>query len=260
MKKTILTLISALLLSACSQTQGTEDVPEDMWNWRIGLSMPSFYPIKVSSAYGVSIQEGWHSPMLGQSRVMSRSTLEKIRRDVPKYDGFGLPLASGILTQLVQMRHTNHLPDKIVIAWTSLYNSKFYITEFDVTPEIKKRMYTKQNESYNARLSCYQSDFDFGFMPNGQVKVWIGGCGRYTYITELAPSATPETDSMGSNAAIYDKSSKKRRIIQRAKDANVITVPLPLDKIHQVFPAKDAVMDTLADKIPASALWVEKEK
>ncbi|WP_236689956.1 DUF2931 family protein, partial [Photobacterium angustum] len=87
---------------------------------------------------------------------------------------------------------------------------KFYITELDVTPKMKALMYTQQNhvEADGIRQTCYQSIFDFGFLPNGQVKVWLKGCGKYTYVTELSPTSMPDTDYNSITSKQYSQATE----------------------------------------------------
>ncbi|KJG01257.1 hypothetical protein UB33_22085, partial [Photobacterium angustum] len=113
--------------------------------------------------------------------------------------------------------------------------AKFYITELDVTPKMKALMYKQQNhvEADGINRTCYQTTFDFGFLPNGQVKVWLEGCGKYTYVTELSPTSTPETDYNGSTYS--DHNQTRNSVLKRAKKANATLTPIPWDKVNKVY-------------------------
>ncbi|PSV34168.1 DUF2931 family protein, partial [Photobacterium sp. GB-36] len=129
--------------------------------------------------------------------------------------------------------------------WTSLFDAKFYITELDVTPKMKALAYKKQSyiRPDGIKRACYQTTFDFGFLPNGQVKVWLKGCGKYTYVTELSPTSTPETDYNGSTYS--DHNQTRNSVLKRAKKANATLTPIPWDKVNKIYTSKNYIVDQL---------------
>ncbi|KJG02769.1 hypothetical protein UB33_21950, partial [Photobacterium angustum] len=167
MKKIISTGVFCLLLAGCSMIS-RERVPDEVPDWTVGYAMPSFYPVRVTKAYGINTQEDWTSILHTHSQFMTISDLERIKESQSDYDGYGLSLTFGI-AQYSQIRYTNHLPDKVVLYWTSLFDAKFYITELDVTPKMKALAYKKQSyiRPDGIKRACYQTTFDFGFLPNG---------------------------------------------------------------------------------------------
>ncbi|PSV40245.1 MULTISPECIES: DUF2931 family protein [unclassified Photobacterium] len=243
MKKIISTGVLCLLLAGCSMIN-RERVPDEVPDWTVGYAMPSFYPVRVTKAYGINTQEDWTSILHTHSQFMRISDLERIKQSQPDYDGYGLSLTFGI-AQYSQIRYTNHLPDKVVLYWTSLFDAKFYITELDVTQKMKALAYKKQSyiRPDGIKRACYQTTFDFGFLPNGQVKVWLEGCGKYTYVTELSPTSTPETDYNGSTYS--DHNQTRNAVLKRAKKANATLTPIPWDKVNKVYTSKHFTVDQL---------------
>ncbi|PSW97771.1 hypothetical protein C0W38_21250 [Photobacterium angustum] len=243
MKKIISTGVLCLLLAGCSMIN-RERVPDEVPDWTVGYAMPSFYPVRVTKAYGINTQDDWTSILHTHSQFMTISDLERIKESQSDYDGYGLSLTFGI-AQYSQIRYTNHLPDKVVLYWTSLFDAKFYITELDVTPKMKALAYKKQSyiRPDGIKRACYQTTFDFGFLPNGQVKVWLEGCGKYTYVTELSPTITPETDYNGSTYS--DHNQTRNAVLKRAKKANATLRPIPWDKVNKVYISKHFTVDQL---------------
>ncbi|MGF1832056.1 DUF2931 family protein [Photobacterium angustum] len=243
MKRIISTGVLCLLLAGCSMIN-RERVPDEVPDWTVGYAMPSFYPVRVTKAYGINTQEDWTSILHTHSQFMTISDLERIKQSQPDYDGYGLSLTFGI-AQYSQIRYTNHLPDKVVLYWTSLFDAKFYITELDVTQKMKALAYKKQSyiRPDGIKRACYQTTFDFGFLPNGQVKVWLEGCGKYTYVTELSPTSTPETDYNGSTYS--DHNQTRNSVLKRAKKANATLTPIPWDKVNKVYTSKHFTVDQL---------------
>ncbi|PSW97764.1 hypothetical protein C0W38_10235 [Photobacterium angustum] len=244
MKKIISTGVFCLLLAGCSMIS-RERVPDEVPDWTVGYAMPSFYPVRVTKAYGINTQEDWTSILHTHSQFMTISDLERIKESQSDYDGYGLSLTFGI-AQYSQIRYTNHLPDKVVLYWTSLFDAKFYITELDVTPKMKALAYKKQSyiRPDGIKRACYQTTFDFGFLPNGQVKVWLEGCGKYTYVTELSPTSTPETDYNGNSSTAY-KHDYEDELNIRAKNANATLTPIPWDKVNKIYISKHFSVDQL---------------
>ena len=85
-----------------------------------------------------------------------------------------------------------------------------------------------------AQLDCYEKDIIFGFLPNGNTKIWLDGYGEYKYITEIAADAELEADTFGNNSDIY-KANYSDRIAERAKQAGVSIDPIPWDKVNKVY-------------------------
>ncbi|EJL6291356.1 DUF2931 family protein, partial [Vibrio cholerae] len=53
--KRLFLILSIVLLSACSSNAAS--VPGKAWY--VGVTMPSFYPVKITQIYGVNEKENW---------------------------------------------------------------------------------------------------------------------------------------------------------------------------------------------------------
>ncbi|EGQ8441413.1 DUF2931 family protein [Vibrio cholerae] len=234
MKKMIL-LLSVLLLNSCSTN--AEYKTEQPWAWSISVTMPSFYPANVTQVYGVNDKENWTALLHGYLHTMRNSELKRIQERFTDYDGFGLSLLN--TTMGVQIgTGTTHLPDTLYLYWVSLFDTKFYVTKYEIPTSVKQLIATKT--TYTRRDgaivdSCYRAEFIFGLLPNGQAKVWLDGCGETIYLTELAPDQILDRDSNGVKFDSYRKSSSFADVQQRAKDAGVELEPIPWDKVNKVY-------------------------
>ena len=237
--KNVSVLLITALLNACSPYAGP--IPEKAWS--VSVSMPSFYPVKVTQAYGVNENENWTSLLHSFTpQSFSNSELSNARKKLPNYDGFGLPLHAISITSRYQIGGTNHLPDSVYLYWVSLVNTQFYVTKY-IVPESIKQLMAKQDSYTRANgfvvNPCYRTDFVFGLLPNGQAKVWLRGCGETVYLAELAPDKVMDRDSNGFTADTYKEASYLERIHQRAKDAGVSIDPIPWDKVDKVYSAQE---------------------
>ncbi|EGR2124873.1 DUF2931 family protein [Vibrio cholerae] len=235
MKKVFL-LLSVLLLNSCSTNAAYQT--EQPWTWRVGVTMPSFYPVKITQIYGVNEKENWTVLIHNIIPRMSDSDIEYIRQIFPDYDGFGLPHALGITSRSQIGVGSTQLPDTLYVYWVSLFDTKFYVTKYEIPDNVKQLVATKTTYTkWNGFIvdPCYRAEFIFGLLPNGQAKVWLSGCSETIYLTELAPDQTPDRDSNGFKADTYKESSYLRNIQQRAKDAGVELEPIPWDKVNKVY-------------------------
>jgi Protein of unknown function (DUF2931). len=152
--------------------------------------MPSFYPIKITQAYGVNEEQDWTMPLHGLSQSMRKSRIDYVRTVFPDYDGFGFPLSSLTAVNGRQVGSANkHLPDSIYIYWTSLINMRFFVTKYDLPQKVKEIMAKGVSfERYDGSLGyCFRTEFFFGMLPNGKAKVWLMGCDQLIYLAELEP-------------------------------------------------------------------------
>ncbi|WP_240531965.1 DUF2931 family protein [Salinivibrio sp. YCSC6] len=230
----ILLSLSISILTGCKENEPLPGKP-----WRVSVVMPSFYPIKITQAYGVNEEQDWTMPLHGLAQSMSTSKLEYVRTVFPDYDGFGFPISPLTALGGRQLGSSNkHLPDSIYIYWTSLINMRFFVTKYDLSPKLKELMatelsYTRRDGTIDA--SCYRTEFFFGMLPNGKAKVWLWGCGKFIYLAELDPVREKDRDQNGTTADEYRQGSTPQRVRQRGIDAGVSTVPIPWEKVGKVY-------------------------
>ncbi|CAM4008259.1 hypothetical protein VA7868_00070 [Vibrio aerogenes CECT 7868] len=196
--------------------------------------MSSLYPVSVTQAYGISEVEDWTSPTIGGSQSLSRSSLKHVREHFPKYDGYGLPISGSVNTMLTQVARKKSIPDSIYLYWVSLANQRFFVTRFDITPEIVAKMQQLRHWG-NRELHCSLNQFVFGLLPNGQAKVWLTGCRVPEYIGEVAPLMEGKTDSNGFDKAYYQRKYYTQEIKDRAKALGVDLFPVPWDRLERVY-------------------------
>ncbi|EOW9439924.1 DUF2931 family protein [Vibrio cholerae] len=234
--KKLFFLLLVLLVGSCSTNAAYET--EQPWTWRVGVTMPSFYPVKVTRVYGVNNKEDWTVLIHNFMTFVSDSDISYIRQIFPDYDGFGLPHALGITSRSQIGVGTTQLPDTLYMYWVSLFDTKFYVTKYEIPDNVKQLVATKKTYTkWNGFIvdPCYRAEFIFGLLPNGQAKVWLSGCGETIYLTELAPDQILDRDSNGVKFDSYRKSSSFADVQQRAKDAGVELEPIPWDKVNKVY-------------------------
>ncbi|MBQ4892321.1 DUF2931 family protein [Shewanella sp. MMG014] len=233
----------AFLIKGCASHP---DIPEDMRAWRIGVVSPSFYPVRVQQAYGVNDRYNWTSLTHGFNALWRKGTLDNVRKRLPDYDGFSIPLHAAATSMQGQVMPAKILPDSIYLYWASLAEGKFYATKFDLSPALKQQMMTQERYIRPSGADgggCYQIDVLFGLLPGGDAKVWLSGCGMvYTYIDKIKPAVTAITDRSGAGVDNFQYKGPIERALQRAADNGVTLFPVPWDKVDQVSRSNASIL------------------
>ncbi|WP_284186100.1 DUF2931 family protein [Vibrio algivorus] len=231
-------LLLTLVSLPCAAFSKVPEVPKDKPKWRIGVTTPSFYNVDVEKAYAINEDEDWTSYVFSYSQLPNKNSLKNIHTWISNYDGFGIALDTLTILSSVQMGGTNHLPDSVYIHWTSMHDLKFYVTKFNLSPQIKNIMLKKKEWSWGR--PCYVNDFMFGLLPNGHAKVWLSGCDTFIYIGELKPFKDIKTKLNLQDKKLYaeGKTVSSSVFINRQKQANELgesLFPIPWDKVHKVY-------------------------
>jgi len=219
-------LLVVALLATATGCSAQPKFSNDFKPWRIGVTTPSYYPVMVDRAYGVGVDDRIHPIQSFSFWTLTRAELDYVRRRLPDYDGWGLPLANPVMES--QIGYNRILPASININWTSLIDRKLYVTKFKLSPEIKRKMSERQRFMIgNREYPCYQNSVVFGLLPGGDAKVFISGCRKYTLVGRVKPVETfdkyPVDDGWITDAE------------QTAIDDNVTLSPVPWDKVDKVW-------------------------
>lgn len=228
------------LLSAC--TSNFLLVPRDAW--RVSISTPSVYPVSVTQAYGVNDEEDWTSLLHNFSQFMRISDFKNINPRFDGYDGYGLPIADYAMNQQEQIAPIKLPPNELYIYWTSLINTKFFVTKYEVPSNVRELMGRKgQYRSWDGTLEgdCYRTEFVFGLLPDGNAKIYLRGCGEIVFLKDLAANRNLDKDANGASAEMYINGSVLGDIHKRAADQGVSLDPIPWDKVNKVY-AKEPII------------------
>ncbi|MFM2487010.1 DUF2931 family protein [Celerinatantimonas yamalensis] len=239
----IIALVALPLLGGCVDRQSdTLDNLKEYSAWSVGYVAPTYYPVDIRSIdptdnEGNSITEiGAQVPSVGE-------TLKEVRQYFPHYDGYALPVDMLTFQTRRQLGiGTKVLPDMITIHWVSLINVKFYETRLKITKSIKQKI----NKTILVRLiwspdtvvKCHYSHFIFGFIPNGDVKVWLGGCSQLDYIETLKPYKIEHQGANDFLRKMYKKELQQTMFKHFKKIGYPNPLPIQWDKIDKVLKRK----------------------
>ncbi len=211
------------------------ELPEHFPNWNFSFARPYLYPASTSrNMYATSEEEDWTSMVHMGTNDTSWKRLKRYYygRD---YDGYGLALLNEVHPFQVGSG-TNHLPDKLYVEWYG-YDYTSYMTVIDVTDKMKTVMKKPHPHPRGLKRPCYQTEFAFGLLPNGHVKLWLYGCLIYTYVGEFEPKLVKPTES----------DAYKERLSKYEKDVGAKAEPIPWDKVNKVWYPETVTVNNLDD-------------
>ncbi|WP_185067096.1 DUF2931 family protein [Vibrio ponticus] len=240
MKKNIFLVIILLVFLSTIYFNQPNKVREDYLQdekfkpWRLGVAISHNFPARVEQAYGVNYREDWTSIMLPYGQLFDplRFSLQSMKdRSYSGYTGDELLLHPIINLERAQRGpRYRALPDTLYIYWRVKNSYINYVTVVEITEKVKfaiTRKYTHPGPRFKGER-CYQTRFLVGLLPDGRAKLWLRGCGIYTYIGTYNPSkSAPEP------------------FAEKAKNK-----PVPWDKVNKVwYDKKFDKMQTLDDVI-----------
>lgn len=214
------------------------ELPEHFPNWSFSFAQPYLYPaFLTNNTYAINEEEDWTSMVhLGRNR----NTWKRVNGYYGNsYDGYGLALLNEVHPFQVGSG-TNHLPDKLYVEWQR-YDFTRYMTVIDVTDKMKTVMKKPHPHPLQWKESCYQTEFAFGLLPNGHVKLWLYGCLIYTYVGEFEPQLTkPSTDEDS-----YKTYKEWQKHLE--EDVGAKAEPIPWDKVNKVWYPETVTVNNLDD-------------
>ncbi len=217
-------LLAIALLGNVSCASTEPELPEHFSRWSFGFVQPYLYPTYLShDMYAVNEKEDWTSLVHVTTHETSWDDINEIYSG--NYDGYGIAFADYALSNQLGLG-TNHLPDKLYIRWSS-YNYARYVTVIDVTPKMKAKMLEPQPHPRQLKFPCYQTEFLFGLLPNGNAKLWLSGCRIYTYVGEFKPELVEASDDPINNN-LRRRQLREDRVGAKAE-------PIPWDKVDKVY-------------------------
>nr|WP_275667128.1 DUF2931 family protein [Vibrio brasiliensis] len=271
----VLFLLSSLI--GCSEQNYPDD--ERFKPWRIGAATSYNYPAGVNEAYGVNYEEDWTSIMLPYGGLGSptRYDIKKYRKYThPDYDGYALPVGVPVNFTPDQLGSgLRSLPDELYVYWGS--HGYRYATVVEVTPQIKAAMvkpYPREPEKPKG-VTCYQTDFIFGLLPDGRAKLWLKGCAYITYVGEYKPTKAvpvpppkPEKkpreltpDEIEERDKLYEKLGIAEVMVEKPIEKPLITYPrpslddpIPWEKVNKVWYNPNYMLQTLDEAVPPTSL------
>ena len=157
--------------------------------WEVSIAMPMYYGAKVIDIYGINTSENWTVSLIGLKQAGNHNVdVRYVRKffSPQQYDGLGIILSSLVNGHAIQPGGTFVPPNIIYVKWISLYDNTLYYTKIDLSENVRKFM-MHQNYAKGRKSPYYINSIVLGFLPNGNIKVWLYGYSRYFYIKEQNP-------------------------------------------------------------------------
>ena len=221
-------------------------IPDRSPPWGVGVYSSSLYPATVQTIHAINTVQDWTKILMGSvGDGIYRTRVEKIKKIFPNYNGFGIPLYHSFSSQYTQGDYGRILPEKINIYWTSEVNSEFFITTLYVDDIIISSMNRKLNydgsdnniykdDEYN-KFSCFPTNINIGFFPDGETKVWLSCGGRYRFVDAKVTTVEVEKNYNNYSKKDWEDSGRIKKIEERADYFGVKLFPINKKEMDKVY-------------------------
>ena len=216
--------------------------------WEVSIAMPMYYGAKVIDIYGINTSENWTVSLIGLKQAGNHNVdVRYVRKffSPQQYDGLGIILSSLVNGHAIQPGGTFVPPNIIYVKWISLYDNTLYYTKIDLSENVRKFM-MHQNYAKGRKSPYYINSIVLGFLPNGNIKVWLYGYSRYVYIKEQNPEQKIKDKVVGE----YDP-KKYKDIIKYIKDKaiknGVDIIPVRWEKVNKVTVEGSSTVENFSD-------------
>ncbi|CAG9295110.1 DUF2931 family protein [Celerinatantimonas diazotrophica] len=235
-----ITLFVALLPLVACQAQPEQASHRD--RWLIGYVAPSIYPVEINDMNAMDKQGEPMAAVATQVQFIGQK-IQSVRKIFPHYDGYALPLSVFTTQDTGQMgMGTTELPDYFEIKWTSVVNLKRYQTRVNITKQIRdiinQGTMSAPVDRPNEQEECHYFVFNFGFLPDGRVKVWLGGCNPFKYIETLQPYKVYGMDGFGLGNKSFIKRYQPKFVKFIQKQGYPDPRNIPWEKVNKVLHRK----------------------
>ena len=256
-------MLALFTTSGCS---GEEEYTylEDGHSWSIYATAPFYYDVYVERINGINESQDWVTSHT-QLRRKYDTKLERI--DYAKYkkwafDPFGLELYGNYVNRAQAINSKVNAPERVFIAWLSLAEGKFYQLIYYLSPELRQTILHNLLYKDKGGLDC-SSKLSFGFIPSGEVNIWLGACGKYTYIERVKAQLGPldEAYEKGNMDLYYPNLIRRQR--EKAEADGVTLFPIPPERLEHMrnsntTPGSPFLHYRQPKPIPLSHCWAEK--
>ncbi|CAG9295114.1 DUF2931 family protein [Celerinatantimonas diazotrophica] len=235
-----ITLFVALLPLVACQAQPEQTDNRD--RWLIGYVAPSIYPVEINDMNAMNKNGEPMAAIRTQVQFIGQK-IQSVRKIFPHYDGYTLPLSVFTTQETGQMGGgTTELPDYFEIKWTSVVNLKRYQTRVNITKQIRdiinQGTLSAPPDRPSEQEECHYFVFNFGFLPDGRVKVWLGGCGPFKYIETLQPYKVYGMDGFGLGNKRFIKRYQPKFVKFIQKQGYPDPRNIPWEKVNKVLHRK----------------------
>lgn len=184
-------LIYFSILVGITTTGCTQDLKSGNTNWGVRIAQSYIYNVGPATL-GIYFDSNKPQGLIGGP---SKRTLEDIRYyDIPNYDGIGTVLGSFIYESVSSPISLNpYIPNALMTHWYNYADLRQYYMYFVIPEKARRLMAMPQTRIQSGiKKTCYQNEITFSFLPNGDGKAWVSGCGKYTYIGTTKPNLPPK--------------------------------------------------------------------
>ena len=232
--KQALTLIVSLFLLFLAPACSDEKIytRKEGGRWHIYATAPYYYDVYIERINGINETQDWVTSHLQLRRKYS-SKEERIAYAKYKnwaFDPFGLDLYGRYVNSGQAIKYKVNAPERVFIAWLSLAEGQFYQMVYYLSAELRQAILHNNLNKDQGGLDC-SSVLLFGFIPGGDVNVWLSACGKDTFIERVKAQIGPLDEAYDKrNMDLYYPNLIKR--MQKKAEADGVTLfPIPPERL-----------------------------
>lgn len=233
-------ILLSYLIDKVDKQNDIYNLPEDYSAWEINIFSSSLYPVSVQKIHAINVRKDWTKVLMGSGYSIYTTEIKKIESIFPDYNGYGIPLNSKFASEFIQSDYGRELPEIINIYWTSISNTRFFVTKIKIDKKIANVIKTKIVYN-NGNSACDPTNIDIGLLPNGDAKLWLSCAGRFRYLGKIEFSQEFEKNSDGFGPEDYKK--EQREIQNRADYFGVKLFPIPYENLDKTYIHKYKIDD-----------------
>ena len=261
--KSSLIILLSLFCQACAGEKEYAYL-EDGSNWHIYATAPYYYDVYIERINGINETQDWVTSHLQLNRS-DDSKKERIAYAKYKnwaFDPFGLDLYGNYVNSGQAIQSKVNAPERVFIAWLSLAEGQFYQMVYYLSAEVRAKILHGNLHKNQGGLDC-SSRLTFGFIPGGEVNVWLSVCHQYTFLERVKAQVGPLDESYygeGHQSRLYPALIRRQK--EKAQADGVSLFPIPPERLAHMRNSNTAPGSpvTLTKTVPLKRThcWAEK--
>ncbi|MBE7216090.1 DUF2931 family protein [Shewanella benthica] len=263
LKQVVMVLLSLFFFQACAGGEANIDL-KDGSTWRIYATAPFYYDVYVEQVNTYNDNLGWATShtRLNRSYDSRAERIKEAKFSHWTFDPFSLELYGNYVNSAQTISPKVNAPEQVFIAWLSLAEGKYYQLDYFLSPELRQTMLHNLLYKDKDGLGC-GSILLFGFIPGGEANVWLGACGKYTFIERVKALMGPFDESYfgkGHQSRLYPGLIRRQK--ERAEADGVTLFPIPPERLEHMRNSNTApgspVLLTKKSPPKLTHCWAEK--
>ena len=234
LKQIIIALLSLLFCQACAGEKVY--TYEDGLTWNLKATSPFYYDVYVERVNGINETQGWVTSHTKLNRYYDsqEGRIASAKFAGWTFDPYGLELYGNYVNRAQVIGPRINPPERVFIAWLSLAEGEFYQLIYYLSPKVQASMLQGNLNKNNGGLGC-STGLIFGFIPGGEVNIWLEACQEFTFLERVKAQMGPSNESYfgkGYQSRLYPGLIRRQK--ESAEADGVTLFPIPPERLEHM--------------------------